>query len=167
LEIGFAIEDIRVPVPDTVAASASVVVDGYEVGFRLPNSRDLMIAGEGMDVETVRVALLQRCLLSARHQGEEVTRDRLPETVVEAVEEEMLKLDAQANVQVELQCPSCRREWTSAFDVLAFFWSELDAWAQRVLVEVHQLASAYGWSERDILAMNPVRRNLYLDLVGG
>jgi hypothetical protein len=79
----------------------------------------------------------------------------------------MLKLDAQANVQLDLHCPACQRGWTAAFDIVAFFWGELDAWAQRLLVEVHKLASAYGWSEADILGMSQVRRNLYLNIVNG
>jgi hypothetical protein len=31
--------------------------------------------------------------------------------------------------------------------------------------DVHQLASAYGWSEHDILTMSAGRRQLYLELV--
>jgi hypothetical protein len=79
----------------------------------------------------------------------------------------MSKLDAQANIQVELDCPSCRRSWTATFDILAFFWTELDAWAQRLLAEVDKLASAYGWREADILAMSATRRNIYLNIIAG
>jgi hypothetical protein len=91
----------------------------------------------------------------------------MPAQILESVEEEMSTLDAQANIQVELECPSCRRVWTVAFDILAFFWSELDAWAQRMLVEVHKLASAYGWREADILAMSATRRSIYLNIING
>jgi hypothetical protein len=31
---------------------------------------------------------------------------------------------------------------------------------------VHLLASAYGWSEGDILSMSPVRRQFYLEISG-
>ena len=34
------------------------------------------------------------------------------------------------------------------------------------IVEVHALASAYHWHERDILALSPVRRQAYLELLG-
>jgi hypothetical protein len=33
------------------------------------------------------------------------------------------------------------------------------------LLEVHQLARAYGWSERETLALTPRRRRRYLELV--
>jgi hypothetical protein len=52
-----------------------------------------------------------------------------------------------------------------AFDIASYFWDEINAWANRILREVHILASRYGWSERDILALSPWRRQFYLDMV--
>ena len=46
-------------------------------------------------------------------------------------------------------------------------WAELDAWARRLLLDVHTLARAYGWSERDILQLTETRRQFYLNLIGG
>ena len=45
-------------------------------------------------------------------------------------------------------------------------WLEIDAWARRTLRDVHALASAYAWSERDVLALSPTRRTLYRELCG-
>jgi hypothetical protein len=42
----------------------------------------------------------------------------------------------------------------------------VEDWASRLLLEVHALASVYGWSERDVLNLSPRRRRLYLDMVG-
>jgi hypothetical protein len=50
---------------------------------------------------------------------------------------------------------------------VAFFWKEINHWANRILREVHLLASTYGWSEADILALTPTRRQWYLALVDG
>jgi len=36
---------------------------------------------------------------------------------------------------------------------------------RRLLVEVHALASAYGWSEQEILSLSDARRRLYLEMV--
>jgi hypothetical protein len=49
--------------------------------------------------------------------------------------------------------------------VVSFFWMEVESWAYRILRQVHALASAYGWSEGDILAMSPWRRQFYLEMV--
>jgi len=34
------------------------------------------------------------------------------------------------------------------------------------LSDVHTLARAYGWRERDILTLSPTRRQFYLNMVG-
>jgi len=168
LELGFDIDQIRLA--DSISEleqSNALSVGEYRLMFRLPDSRDLMIAANACDVASARENLMKRCVLSAQRNGGQVEIDHLPAEIFEKVEQEMSKLDAQANIQVELECPSCRIGWTVAFDILAFFWSELDAWAQRLLVEVHKLASAYGWREADILSMSATRRNIYLNIVNG
>lgn len=53
-----------------------------------------------------------------------------------------------------------------AFDIGAYLWEEVDAWADRTLRDVHLLAASYGWSERDILDLSPARRGRYLELAG-
>ena len=77
----------------------------------------------------------------------------------------MALVDPQADVQLALSCPACGQQWRATFDVVSFLWDELDAWARRLLREVHTLASAYHWREADILAMSRWRRQYYLDLV--
>jgi hypothetical protein len=90
----------------------------------------------------------------------------LPAAVVDAVAKEMAEADPQADVQVAVACPMCGHRGRATFDIVSFLWSEVDAWACRILREVHTLASAYGWCERDILALSPVRRQFYLAMVG-
>ena len=70
-------------------------------------------------------------------------------------------------LELALSCPSCRHQWQATFDIVSFFWSEINAWAHRSLQEVHTLALAYGWREADILAMSPWRRQFYLKMVSG
>jgi hypothetical protein len=96
---------------------------------------------------------------------EELTVEELPAEVVQAVLDHMLASDPQADVQLALACPSCGHGWQVTFDIVSFFWNELDTWAHRTMQEVHILASAYGWRETDILAMNPWRRQCYLEMV--
>ena len=171
LELGFDIHQLERghPCPQSLESpsSRSFKEGHFEVTFRLPNSRDLAVASAAVDVDSARESLMRHCVLSARRDGQEIETDQMPAQILEKLEEEMSTLDAQANIQVELECPSCRRGWTVAFDILAFFWSELDAWAQRMLVEVHKLASAYGWREADILAMSATRRSIYLNIING
>ena len=77
----------------------------------------------------------------------------------------MAALDAQADVVFDLHCVACEHRWNAPFDPAAFLLSEVAAYADRLTVEVHQLARAYGWHESSILAMGATRRRRYLALL--
>ncbi|MEI8020312.1 MAG: hypothetical protein WCH39_19075 [Schlesneria sp.] len=73
--------------------------------------------------------------------------------------------DAGADIKLSLQCDSCGHIWSRPFDILSYLWSELELFCQRMLLDVHRLARAYGWSEREILNLSPLRRQVYLRMV--
>lgn len=166
LELAFDVADIRVAPTSEATAEERDHVEGYEVRFRLPNSGDLIAATEEAESDGVRRALLRRCLLAATLDDRVQPVDRLPAHVEQAIVDRMAHCDAQADVELALTCPDCTHQWQVQFDILSFLWTELDAWAKRILREVHVLASAYGWREADILALSPRRRQIYLELVG-
>lgn len=132
-------------------------LDGFELCFRLPTSADLAAVGNPGEGVSSREMLLDRCLLA----GEKP----LPAGVAAAVIEKMARSDPLADIQLALTCASCGYGWPAMFDVVSFFWSEIHAWAMRLLRDVHLLASAYGWSEADILALSAARRQAYLEMV--
>lgn len=136
----------------------------YEVQFRLPNSYDLLAIAPSSDLSNGQRSLLGRCLFVQKHSIAQ-SIDQLPDELIEAVATKMAELDPQAEVLLSLDCPSCNHQWRSPFDIVSFFWSEINAWAIRLLREVHVLASAYGWRETDILTMNSYRRQCYLEMV--
>jgi hypothetical protein len=166
LELNFGIQDIRVGSEAEPEGGMSLTASGYELRFRLANSMDLMALEEQADTDWNRLLLFRRCVLSARRDGEDESADQLPADVIDAVAECMAEHDPQADVQLAGTCPLCGHQWRGVFEIVSFFWSEIDAWAQRLLREVHMLASAYGWHEREILALSPWRRQLYLEMVG-
>lgn len=143
----------------------SVSAAGYLVEFRLPNSEDLEAASRHGNNLEARTMILQRCITSAKRGKRAVKFERLPVNATAAVAARMAELDPEANVEIALTCASCGHEWLSSFDVVAFLWIELTTWAIRLLRDVHLLAAAYGWRENEILAMSPVRRNLYLQMI--
>jgi len=77
----------------------------------------------------------------------------------------MVESDPQSHIELALTCPACEQDWQVVFDIASYLWSEIQTWALRILHEVHILASAYGWREADILALSPLRRQLYLERV--
>jgi hypothetical protein len=147
------------------AAAVAVDADGYAVQLRLPNSHDV-IAASGLDLSSARAAILRRCVLSARCDGAAIDAGELPEAVLAIAEQRLADADPQADVRLRLACPACGQDATTVLDIVSFFWREIDAWACRLLREVHTLASAYGWTEETILALSPFRRQCYLQLVG-
>ncbi|MGK9169300.1 hypothetical protein KXR53_23500 [Inquilinus limosus] len=136
----------------------------YALSLRLLNSRDQIAAERATPEERWRL-LLDRCVASASRSGEPTAVTQLPAEVIAAVEDRIAELDPQADVQLALSCPACGHQWQAAFDILPFLWAELSEWAARTLRDVHRLASAYGWSERDILALSPIRRRHYLGML--
>jgi hypothetical protein len=139
---------------------------GYSIRFRPATTSDVEAVANLPDPKKARDGLLRRCILEVRLAGVSTRRRRLPPAVTDALVAAMAQADPEADVRLALSCPSCPNRWEEDFDITSFFWSEVDAWAPRLLQEVHVLAAAHGWSEQEILAMTPVRRQLYLELVG-
>lgn len=165
LELALDVADIRVPSNAPAQEPLGLKLEGFALEFRLPDSQDLMLIETVSNVDEARRVLFERCLLSASHEGQTCAMDNLPEEILDQVEAAMSEADPQADVQLDLCCPACGHSWLATFDIASFVWSEINAWAQRVLNEVHLLAKAYCWREADILAMSPTRRRFYLERV--
>ena len=144
----------------------SLDVGDYHISFRLPNTEDSLAIVRQTNVAEGRDLILQRCLLVASRRTEAVSRGELPSEVVDAVTESMSAADPLADVEVGVSCPSCGHAWRLAFDIVSFLWNEIESWAWRIMSDVHTLASAYGWRERDVLELSPTRRQFYLEMVG-
>lgn len=167
LELSFQIADIRMPKVAIPAEPITVSVGDVDVEFCLPSSADVLAVAGQADVATAREVLLERCIVRIEQAGRRVPSGTLPPDVDDAVTTAMATADPQADVEVALACPSCGHAWTEAFDIAMFLLTEIDAWAVRLTGDVHVLASAYGWSETEILRLSRRRRELYLEAVGG
>jgi hypothetical protein len=154
------------PAPGGPAEPITVSAGGCSLVLRPPDSRDLASLPAAATIEERRRELLRRAVLDARAGGEPLDPERLAPEVVEAAMARLAEADPQADVELALACPGCGHGWLAGFDVTAFFWREIEAWALRTLREVHTLASAYGWAEREILALSAWRRSAYLQMVG-
>ena len=163
LELAFETAQIRVK-SETASQEGRVEADGYVVIFRPPTSADLIVATES-ETSLPEALLLQRCILSAQHSDQAIDAQQLPPELIERIQNDMARLDPQAETLIALSCPQCQHDWQLNFDIAAYLWDEIGDWAQRILREVHTLARAYGWSERDILGMNAQRRRSYLELL--
>jgi hypothetical protein len=136
----------------------------WEVSFRLPTELDVEATRGERDPHVARSLLLQRCVSECRRATEPVDILLAPPEVTTRLGARMEELDPLAVIDFELRCGGCGHGWSSALEVDSILWARLDAWARRMLEEVHELARIYGWSERDIVSMSPWKRQIYLDL---
>ena len=168
IELRFNAADVRAGAPTGSDREDELAVEaaGYRVRFRLPDSRDVDALHGSADAVAARRDLLGRCLLGAVREGKAYPVKRLPASVLAAVVQRMGEMDPHADVHTTVTCPACAHRWQATFDIVSFFWTEIETWATRMLYDVHVLASAYAWSEAEILALSPGRRQLYLEMVG-
>ena len=170
LELEFEAGDFGDAPSDDIAGEAatdllSLSLDGYEVVFRLPDSLDMLALRDGDGDDENRSRLLQRLVLRASHGTKEIPASRLPPALVDALDGRLSLEDPHADIRLNLTCAACEARWQAPFDIASYLWTEVDAWALRLLRDVHRLARGYGWREADILALSSARRQCYLDLL--
>jgi len=167
LEFTFEASDVRAGAAptETVQQLQLLHIEDYEVHLHLPTSTDLAAAACCQNVASARDLLVARCIPRAFLRGDELAAELLPQSVLDRVGAQIVEHDPQVEVDIVLQCPACGEQWSAAFDIVAFLWSEILTHAKRLLRDVHSLALAYGWCESDILAMSTVRRQFYLEMV--
>ncbi len=129
--------------------------------LRLLTGADLKTAAAAPDHASMLFSL---CVVDA-HEGEHaVPVESLPSSSRAAVAAALSEADPLADVMFVLSCQACRCEWTQPLDTAAYLWLELEAWARRMLRDVHALARAYGWTEAETLHLSPWRRRAYIAL---
>ena len=180
IELKFEIKDICITPTDCSSEQQlhqgnellSMTVDGIEINYRLPNSFDLIQAGELPSITEARTFILRQCVLQGKRPGLESDSVSLQKMlrvtkVCEVIIQQMEQADPQADIQLKLVCFACEHQWLIPFDILTFLWKELETRSHRVLQDVHILAATYHWKEVDILAMSPWRRRMYLSMING
>jgi hypothetical protein len=161
----FTVDTGAIPQPEPEMRDGQLAVDGFVVRFRLPNSLDLAVAARSGSIQQGRTVLLERCIVQVDRNSQEIVVQNMPDQLIQAVAEAMVEQDPQAETKMALTCSACQHNWTMLFDIVSFFWTEIERQAKRLLREVHILASTYGWREADILALSPMRRHYYLELI--
>ncbi len=137
----------------------------YELRFRSPNSEDMLAILHSLPYGESPSLALARRVVKVTRGGNEYSVDDLPPEALDRVSEFMEASDPGAELRLAMQCPDCGSSFSVVFDIVLYLWSEIGAAVRQLLVEVHLLASVYGWSEREILGMSSWRREMYLGMV--
>jgi len=138
----------------------------FNIHFRLPDSYDVLkFSTEGNQSPYIK-QLLTECIIDITGaDNEKYAPDVLPAIAWQTLEESMSKKDPQADITMQIICPYCQHNWNAVFDIMSFLWTEINNWAKHIMQEVALLARAFSWSEKDILAMTPQRRRLYIEMI--
>ena len=152
LEFHFDLEPVADAPP--LQAGNPVVVGQWK--FRLPTSRALAIALNSGEEATARQRLLAHCL------AEPVLTPAWTEDEITAIEEHLAKADSLAEILLDFKCLECGAGFEEALDLGSFLWSEIENAAQQLLDDINLLASAYGWTEGDVLRLSAMRRDAYV-----
>lgn len=168
--LAFTAADLAAPPHAQSAAPLTVSLERYAATLRPVTSRDLLALDNANpeqpdSVSPAETTLTARCITAVTEAGAPVDPGTLPPEVLATLGEELGRADPAAATELSVQCPGCGQSWLAPFHIASYLWSELHHWARRLLMDVHTLARAYGWSERDILALPPLRRQAYLELV--
>lgn len=124
------------------------VAPGERDGIHPPTSREVAEAARAGD--TTR--LLQAC---GGGEGDD------PPSIEAALEQRFPLI----RIALDFDCPACGRRFSSRMDPPSYLWADIERHARAVLDQVHVIARAYGWAERDILSMSRARRAAYLERI--
>lgn len=153
--------EFAMPAAGLVGQPAASQVAWQERGgryrMRAVNTDDLLATLEMPETGAAADLLLTRCLEVSPAAG----RRRPSPATLRRFEQ----LNAASELSCSVDCPGCSSRELLDLDMARFLWQEVRNAARRLLGEIHQLASAYGWSERAIAAMSPGRRAAYLEML--
>jgi hypothetical protein len=137
-------------------AAAQLTVGGRS--FRRLTSRHLASVVAEIDERAAAHRLLRLC---CAEEGEFTDEE------LEGFGELLAEADPLAETLLDFACAACGHRWQEPLDIAAWFWTEIEARARRLLYDVHTLAAAYGWTEREVLSLSEPRRAHYLEMVQG
>src|SRR5215831_7620648 len=92
-----------------------------------------------------RRKLLERCLSVKGGDAESAL-----ETHQDVAVEQFNRVNEHAETRLKITCPACGVADQVELDIGQFLWADVRRAALRVMRDVHDLACAYGWPEREI-----------------
>ena len=143
---------------------AMVEVDGIQVTVRLPTRLDIEWAQTQPDPAH---ALIERCMPTSdpAPAGDGAGAGEWSAETIQHIEAAIEAADPLIEIQFSYSCAECGEQFTRRFDICDHLTNDVLSYGRRLMSEIHVLASRYGWTEPEILALPPRRRRSYLDLV--
>lgn len=153
LELAFSFDSEQLCGNGAENQTAAFEFDGAKV--RLLNTADQLTISR-MPEDQVQQFIMENCV----H-----VRDGQDIPSLDGIIDAMVQQDPLAEILLQMQCEQCGHQWPLLLDIVSFFQQELDDYARSLLQQVHILASAYGWSEQEILSLSTKRRLTYMEML--
>jgi hypothetical protein len=135
--------------------------DAEAAGIAAPDADGWWRVQEDFDVRAPRLSDLlatDRRNLSARISRGESTDQETADAFLELAAPVL-------NLDIDAQCPNCDVHQVVRFDIAAYLVTALANERAFLTRETHLLASRYGWSHQEILALNRGDRRAYAALI--
>ena len=132
-----------------------------DAAFRLPTVEDQIAARQAEALEQGPAGVAGAGLLAARC----IEAQSLSRTVLGRVERAMASMAPELSRPLDGQCPACGARLGVMFDVSSFVLAEMRRAFAATVAEVDLIASAYHWSEAEILALSRSRRQSYAERI--
>lgn len=127
------------------------------VRIRVPTGADQLQVAAAADEASASRLLARLCIAPC----DEAAIDDLSADDLALIDQELEDLGPALPWGVEAPCPECETRNAIPIDAVAWIAGVADG----PTAAVHEIALAYGWSERDILALNRAQRLKYLALI--
>lgn len=160
-DVGFRRSQLPVKAAGQGFPSPSLDWRGRRWRLRLPSGRD-QAEVVGWPEARALSRLLHRCVVACDDEpvAETLIRE-LDDAVCAAIDTALDEASPDVATEMTTHCPECDAEQRVALDLTLGTASALD----RLLQDVHRLASRYHWSEAEILSLSRDRRARYLRLI--
>lgn len=159
LEIELEAGELRAACAGRERDCVSVPVGERRMQLRRPTGRDqrAWLGTTWPDPDTARAGMLA-CLLDAS-AGESLDASLLP-----SLEAELSNIDPLVDFALRVACPACGRTSEHATDLEQHALAALRGIHERMFASVARLATRFHWTEAEIFALPPWRRERYLAL---
>lgn len=151
LEIGLPLADVAADPREVVA---EIAVAGHRVRIPTGDDQRRLAMATGVDV-AARLAAVRALADDAAIEAAEL----------EVIEAMLDDADPLVGFYVTAACPACGTEARHDVDLEALAQRQLARVQGQLVESIHRLATAYHWTEREVLALPPRRRAWYLGLI--
>jgi hypothetical protein len=141
----------------------AVEIKGRSFRVRAPTVKDVAELRGIRDRNAIVMALLASCVQESN--GTTLDPAHISSDDVAEIAQYMAQIDSAADIVVALACPHCGASSQKCLDITHILFREIGDYARQMLHDIHVIASAYGWTESDILSISATRRRAYLDMI--